>query len=175
MKNILALLLVCTSALASDAEIFAAEAAVRAEKAKLAEHVKGLASVQSKANLPNQTPQEREYIAKSIAAHMRFIQESHTRIAQSEAALARIKVIKAQAAQKIATPEQKPAPVQAPKPVAAQPLKVVTLNDGKTIEILRFIETENEYNVQTPDKKFSVIAKDLVKSIEDKVDSGVKD
>jgi hypothetical protein len=156
-----------------------AQAAAKAERAKVAQHTAAIASAKTTLARADLTPQERKYASAMVEAQSRYLKEATSRALQAEGTITRLEAEAAQLAAAVhhensaqagvPLAEQKVA-VNEPRKAATttQALQVVTFKDGKTLEILRYMEVEDQYSLQTVDKKFKTVPKDSVQSIEDK-------
>lgn len=158
-----------------------AQSIAKAERAKVAQHTSALADAKSKQSMANLTPQERKYLNATVEAQSRYLKEATTRAIQAEGAVARLQSEAAalanaarqdnagQPGPQIGEQAQGQVAANEPKKTAApRALHVVTFKDGKTLDILRYVEVDDQYSLQTVDKKFKTVPKDTVQSIEDK-------
>jgi len=156
-----------------------AQAVAKTERAKIAQHTSAIAEARTRLTRKDLTPQERSYANTVIEAQTRYLKESTSRALRAEGAIARLEAEAVQLAASVRHENgaQPSAPVAEQKVAASEPkkaavstqaLQVVTFKDGKTLEILRYMEVEDQYSLQTVDKKFKTVPKDSVQSIEDK-------
>lgn len=100
-------------------------------------------------------------------------------LAKEQETLAKMQLVEAAIRTRIQS--QAKAPIKEAAPLQKQivsvttPLFLLTLNDGSVIKCLRYMEVDEAYSLQMPNKAFKTIPKDSVKSIAREVAEKVTD
>lgn len=111
------------------------------------------------------TPEDQKLLRSYVTTSQARVSEARSVVVtmqrEVDAIKAKIVVIKkAEAAPELdlnaGTQNSAAAPV---KPAAPKALQVVVMKDGRRIECLRFMEVEEEYALQMPDKKYQNVKK----------------
>jgi hypothetical protein len=110
------------------------------------------------------SPQEQKTVRNYVAIAQSRVAEERSSVTtiQREVETLKVKIVAIKKAE--AEPELKlnvgTQTTAAPaKPAAPKALHTVVMKDGRRIECLRFMEVENEYALQLPDKKFQNVKK----------------